>query len=660
MLSFMSFAFLNTLGNGLWIFLLIIASILYWIMAKLYHKIQLLKTNEKKLLHLNRMHSIISEVNHIILRAHDRKLLLREIANTIRKRGEYAFTWIGLGEMEATIPKMIITSDEDNDYLQDLFDGLQIASSEEKSEPALACFQKKYHITVNDVECFSKKRLAWQKRALENNYHAIAAFPLKTSFGWFGVLAVYATQKNIFNEDEVKLMSELASDISYGISYIEQKEKLYYVANYDVTTNLPNPKLLEDRLNQTIARANHDKRTVGLACIELVDLEEFIDVYGQAASDKVLLETSKHLNRLVRSGDTIARLGNKELGIMLADVADPFDIPVIIQKVIRPFLVQLTSYKEVSINMRAGVSIYPKDAQDGLMMIKNAELALHSISKNEKIDCAYFSKEIIQGVRYAKIVEEELAGAFKKQEFSLYYQPVIDPKTGKMVVIEALLRWHNSKLGDLNAIQFIQIAREKSLIIAIDEWVIKTACLQLQEWKKQGFNFPLSVNISDKTFFESTFLQKLKFIFDEIHFDPREHDFGIEISENIFSQRENNVIEILKSIKMLNLKTYIDDFGMGNISLAYLNQLSIDVLKIDPILVRSAEKEKTIKTTIKGIVAFAKGMGVKTIAEGVETERQLEVMRELSCDWMQGYLFTPPVSSKDVITFFNHTFDAYQ
>lgn len=639
-----------------WIFLLIAVPIVYWVIAKFFYKIRRLESNEKKLIHLNRMHGIISEVNHIILRAHDRKLLLKEITNTIRKKGEYAFVWIGLGEIEATIPKIIVTSDEDNHYLQDLFDGLQIASSEEKSEPALGCFQKKYHIIINDVGQVSKKRLAWQKRALENNYDAIAAFPLKTSSGWSGVLAVYSVQKNVFNEDEIKLMSELASDISYGISNIEQKEKLYYIANYDVITNLPNPKLLEDRLNQTIARANHDKRTVGLASIELVDLEEFIDLYGQAAGDKVLLETSKHLSRLVRSGDTISRLGNKELGIMLADVADPFDIPVIIQKVIRPFLVQLTSYKEVSINMRAGVSIYPKDAEDGLTMIKNAELALHSIAKDEKIDCAYFSKEIVEGIRYTKIIEEELMLAFEKQEFSLYYQPIIDPKIAKTVAIEALLRWHNPKLGDLNAIQFIQIAREKSLIIAIDEWVIKTACLQLQQWKKQGFNFPLSVNISDKTFFDSTFLQKLKNVFDEIHFDPKEYDFGIEISENLFSQRENSVIEILKSIKALHLKTYIDDFGLGYVSLAYLNQLPIDALKIDPILVRSSEKEKTIKTTIKGIVAFAKGMGVKTIAEGVEKERQLEVMKELSCDWVQGYLFTPPVNPKDIVAFFDHTF----
>lgn len=644
-----------------WIFLLITAPVLYWIVMRLSRRMNdknhLLAVNEKKLVHLNRMHSIISEINHIILRAHDRKLLLREITSIIQKKGEYSFVWIGLGEIEATIPKMIVTSNENNHYLQDLFDGLQIASTEEKEEPALFCFQKKHHIAVNNVEAASKKRLAWQKRALENNYEAIAAFPLRASSGWSGVLAVYAAEKNVFTEEEVKLMSELASDVSYGIDYIEQKEKLYYVANYDLITNLPNQHLLEDRLNQSIARANHDKRTVGLACIELVDLEEFVNVYGEVAGDKVLRETSKHLSRLVREGDTIARLGNKELGIMLADVADPFDIPLIIQKVIRPFLVQLTHYKEVSIQMRAGVSIYPKDAENGLLMIKNAQLALRSISHHEKIDCAYFSKEIVYGVRYTKTIDAELSSAFEKKEFSLYYQPIIDPKIKKMVAAEALLRWHNPKLGDLNAIQFIQIAEEKPLIIEIDEWVIRSACLQLQEWKKKGSNFPLSVNISEKTFFDPTFIQRLKNIFNEIDFDPNEYHFGIEISENFFAKNTNTIIEILVAIKQLKLKTYIDDFGMGYVSLAYLDRLSIEALKIDPMLVRNSEKEKTTKTTIQGIVALAKGMGIKTIAEGVESEKQLEAMKILACDWMQGYLFTPPVSAKDITAFFDQSFN---
>jgi diguanylate cyclase (GGDEF)-like protein len=640
-----------------WIFLLFTAPLLYWLVFRqatsLQHKNDLLGAAEKKVMRLNRMHKVLSEINHVILRARDRKHLLHEICNIVQERGHFSFVWIGLGETEAVLPQVIVTSGEGSQYLQELFDGLQIASSEERGEPALASFRKKYHVVINDIKTYSKKQFAWQRRALDNSYQSVAAFPIKTSSGMSGVFAIYASETQVFSQEEVDLLRELAADVSYGLSDIEQKEQLYYAANYDVITNLPNRQLLEDRLNQTIARAYHDKRCVGLAFIELIELDSMINAYGQAAGDKILQETAKHLSRLVRDGDTIARLGNNQLGVMLADVADVYDIPVVIQKIMRSFLVHLTNHKDVTIKMLAGVSIYPKDAENGVMLIKNAELALRGISPDEKIDCAFFSKEIESGTKYAQSIEEELEGALERQEFTLYYQPIVDSDTRKVVGVEALMRWRNPKLGEVSPAQFISIAEDKNWITGLGEWTLKTACMQLKEWKSNGMDLTVSVNMSSKHIMQPQFLEKLKILFTAMKFNPEEYSLAFEISETALIDEPKHVIELFIALREMGIKIYVDDFGTGYASLSYLHGLPVDILKIDSMFVRTLEKDPTVKTMIKGILAFASGLGVKTIAEGVETEKQLKILRHLGCTLVQGYVFSAPMLSKSVSTLFH-------
>lgn len=640
-----------------WIFLLLTAPALYWIVAKqansLQHKNDLLDAAEKRVTRLNRMHRVLSEINHIILRAKDRKQLLREICNIVQEKGNFSFVWIGLGETEAILPQLIVTSGKESHYLQDLFDGLQVASAEERGEPALSCFRKKHHIVVNDIRGYSKKQFAWQKRAINNGYDSIAAFPIKTATNLSGVFAIYAVDSGVFSADEIDLLRELAADISYGLSDMEQKQKPYYAANYDVMTKLPNHQLLEDRLNQAILRAHHRNRYVAMVFVELIELDEMISIYGQAAGDKILQETSRYFLRLVRDGDTVARLGNNQLGIMLNDVADVYDIPEVVQKIMRPFLMRLTNYIEILVKMQAGVSIYPKDAENSSMLINNSELALRGISVNEKIDCAFFSKELASGTKYAKSIELELEGALERQEFTLYYQPIVDGNTRMVIGVESLARWRNLKLGEVSPVQFISIAEEKGWITALGEWTLISACKQLKEWGSLGIHFPLSINISSKHLLQPQFLERLRMIFNTLNFDPKSYSLAIEISESTLVEEPTKVIELFSNLREMGIKIYVDDFGTGYASLSYLHKLPIDALKIDPIFIRTIEKDPAIKTMIKGILAYAQGLEISTIAEGVETEKQLKILRQLGCTLAQGYLFSPPLLAKNVGSFFN-------
>lgn len=640
-----------------WIFLFITALLLYFVVSlqatKLQLKNQLLDAAEKKVNRLNRMHRLLSAVNHVILRSRDRKQLLRDICNIIQERGHFSFVWIGLGETEAILPQVIVTSGSGSHYLQDLFDGLQIASAEERGEPALSSFRKKHDVVVNDIQSFSKKQFAWQKRAIENAYQAVAAFPLKTSSGLSGVFAIYAAESQVFTEDEINILREMAADISYGLSDIEQKEQLYYAANYDVITNLPNRQLLDDRVNQAIARAYHDKRFVGMAVIELIELENMITAFGQAAGDKILQETSRHFSRLLRDGDTIARLGNHQMAIMLSDVADVYDVPMVIQKVMRPFLVHLTNHKEVPVKMRAGVSIYPKDAENATMLIKNAEAALKGMAPDQKMDCAFFSKDIGTGARYNQSIEEELEGALDRNEFTLYYQPIVDINSRMIMGVEAFTRWKNQKLGEVSPIQFIGVAEEKGWIGALGEWTLKSACTQLKEWKQSGFQVPLSLNISSKQLISPQFADRLKAVFSSCQFDPKEYSLTIEISEDALIDEPKQVIDLFTKLKDMGLKIYVDDFGTGYASLSYLHKLPVDGVKIDSLLIRGIEKDQSARTMIKGILAFAEGLGVKSIAEGVETDKQLKILGQLGCQLAQGYYFSPPLLSKSMSTLFD-------
>lgn len=642
-----------------WFALLLAVPIIYLIIRQqtqaLCKRNQQLEMREKKIINLSRVHRISREINHLILRLHNPEQLLQESCEILQQQGGFRFVWAGLSDTKTLLPEVLVSAGHKNNYLQDLFDGLHQSSAKERGEPALTALRKKYHVVINDIAAFSKKYFPWQSRAIENGFLSVSAFPFTTQSERSGVFALYAPETNAFSEEETELFRELVTDIGYGLSNLEQKEHLYYAANFDVITNLPNRKLFEDRLNQSIARGIHDERYIGVAILELPEFKKMVDLYGQAAGDKLLQETSQHLSQLIRDGDTIGRTDQNELGVLLTDVSEPKDVAMVIQQFLRPFMVKLPNATNINVCLRAGVALFPQDADNGMILIKNARQALQG-TKQDSINCDFYSKEMASGVRNFQKIAEEMQDAFRREEFLLYYQPVVDIESKKIIGVEALTRWRNPKLGEVSPVQFIPVAEESKLIIPLGKWVIKTACLQLKNWKKIGIELAMSVNISSKQLTHPDFISEITTLFKELEFNPKEYSLGFEFTENTIVNHLQQATTTLGELRELGLKVYIDNFGTGTTSLSYLYRLPVDVLKIDSMFIRTLGKDQNVKTMIKGILALANGLELKTIAKGVETEKQIKALKVLGCKEAQGYFFSPPMIPKNLEGLLNSTF----
>ncbi len=610
-----------------------------------------------RLQRLNQIHQLISQTNHTILRIRDKEQLLKDVCHIIKEFGHFSYVWIGISESVDAQPTMMVTSGQHDEYLRLLFEGLQSASATERGEPALSALRKKYAVVVNDVTGFSKNAFSWQTRALQFGFNAIGGFPFKTATGMSGVVALYAKQADYFSAEEITLLRALAADISYGLSDIEHKTQLYFAANYDVVTHLPNRQLYEDRLNQTISRALHDKRFVGVIVLEIVDFNKIVESMGQAVGDKLLQETGNHLLRLVRDGDTVSRMSHTQLGIMLADVAEALDVAVVAQKLMKPFGVHLSKQNEIQIHMRAGVAIYPQDGDTGLILIQNATKALQEINKDSQTECAFYSKQMSSGLKYSQQMKQALMGGLERNEFHLYYQPIVLMGNRHMIGVEALARWRNASLGDVSPVQFIAEAEETGFIIELGEWVLRSACVQLQQWRSMGHDdLMMTINLSVKQLMAPSFLESIKNIFKQLSFDPKLCNLAFEIPETALVEQLKYTLEILLALRELGIKIIIDDFGTGYSSLSYLHQLPVDIIKIDPMFIRNIAKDKNTQALVRGILAFAVGLDIKTIAEGVETDKQVEILSNLGCDYMQGYLYSAPVAAKNLESFFGKPF----
>lgn len=637
------------------------AGLLYYLISNRSQMIlaeqRMLEESILRLQRLNQIHQLISQTNHAILRIRDKEQLLKDICHILKELGHFSYVWIGISEAQDTPPNMMVTSENSDDYLRLLFEGLQSSSATERGEPALSALRKKYAVVVNDVAGFSKSPFSWQTRALQFGFHSIAGFPFKTAAGLSGVVALYAKETNYFSAEETTLLRALAADVSYGLSDIEHKTQLYFAANYDVVTHLPNRQLYEDRLNQAMSRALHDKRFVGVIVVEIVDFKKISESLGQGVGDKLLLETGNHFMRLVRDGDTVSRIAHNQIGIKLADVAEALDVAVVAQKLMKSFAVHLSKQNEIQVHLRAGVAIYPQDGEVAATLIQNATQALQEMNKENKAECAFYSKQMSSGLKYTQQMKQSLLSSLERNEFNLYYQPIVTIENRHIIGVEALARWRNANLGDVSPVQFIAEAEESGFIIPLGEWVLKSACQQLLTWRQMGHeDLMMTINFSVKQLMHPQFIDSVKKIFAQLSFDPTTCHLAFEVPETALVEALKSTMETLQALREIGLKIIIDDFGTGYSSLSYLNQLPVDIIKIDPMFVRNIGKDKNTQALVRGILAFAAGLGIKTIAEGVETDKQVELLSELGCDYIQGYLYSAPVAAKNVESLFGKRF----
>jgi len=423
----------------------------------------------------------------------------------------------------------------------------------------------------------------------------------------------------------------------------EAEERLMHLAHYDVLTSLPNRVLFYDRLKQALAQAKRNQWVTGVMFIDLDRFKNVNDTLGHAVGDKLLQQVSERLAASVRTGDTVGRLGGDEFAIVLFNLSNAQDANLVAQKIMASFkepfrLAGVELYATASI----GITLYPDDSTDQETLIKNADAAMYRAKEVGRNSCRFYAPEMNARALELLSIENSLRRALERDEFVLYYQPKASVADGSIVGVEALLRWQHPDRGLVSPGEFMPVLEETGLIVPVGEWVLKAVCEQIRAWGRGGIApVPVAVNISPRQFASRDLGETIKRILDEQQVDPRMIE--VEITESSLMSNLEETALILKYMGDLGVGLSIDDFGTGYSSLAYLKRFPFDVLKVDRSFVQDLTTDADDATITRALISMAHNLGLKVVAEGVETEDQLAFLVEHRCDEIQGFLFSRPL-----------------
>jgi len=429
---------------------------------------------------------------------------------------------------------------------------------------------------------------------------------------------------------------------------IQTQERLHHLAHHDVLTGLPNRMLFVDRLKHALKRAEWRKRAVAVLFLDMDRFKIVNDTLGHEAGDRLLQAMAARLLACVREGDTVARFGGDEFAGFLNDVASSLDVAPIVAKFLDalapPFIID---GHELFISGSIGISLYPEDGTDTQTLMKNADTAMYR-AKQRGGNASEFYHEGMNAHALKRLnLETGLRRALERQEFVLHYQPQIDLIKGEISGFEALIRWEPTGSELISPDEFIPLLEETGLIIPVGEWMLRTACTQHQAWCAAGLPpLRMAVNISSRQFEGKKLMELLQRILRETKM-PAEF-LELEITESILMKNAPHDIEALQDLSAIGMRFAIDDFGTGYSSLTYLKRFPIDILKIDKAFVRDITADVDDAAIVSAITTIARSLGIKTVAEGVETREQLEFLRAQGCDFAQGYYFSPPLAGAEI------------
>jgi diguanylate cyclase (GGDEF)-like protein len=441
-----------------------------------------------------------------------------------------------------------------------------------------------------------------------------------------------------------KVINKLNQEI---VQHQETQQKLLHQSLHDALTGLPNRTLFMEYLNKALQRSRRNEDY--LFAILFIDLDRFKiinDTWGHRIGDQLLIAISTILKECCRQVDTVARLSGDEFSILLEDLQNVKDAIVIVERL----LDKLTSpiyldERKVFSGASIGIVLGSPNYQNGIELLRDADIAMYRAKASGKGRYAIFDREMYaQTIRQSQI-ETDLRLALERQELLLYYQPIISLKTGTIQGFEALLRWQHPQRGLILPGEFIEIAEDTGLIVPIGEWVLRSACQQLHTWQQkfsQASSLYISVNLSSRQIKQFDFVDKLANILTDSGLNGK--NLRLELTETMLVDRGEKTLELLSQIKEQKVQLSIDDFGTGYSSLSYLHRFPIDALKIDRSFVSLITTEGENCEIVKTIITLAHALGMKAIAEGVETPTQLVYLRNLGCEAAQGFLFAKPLS----------------
>jgi diguanylate cyclase (GGDEF)-like protein len=433
-------------------------------------------------------------------------------------------------------------------------------------------------------------------------------------------------------------------DLMRGITARKQ-ETLYRLAHHDVLTGLPNRLLFFDRLQQALSQAGRHDTLLGVMLLDLDRFKAINDSFGHTAGDALLQAVSRRIGECIRDGDTVARLGGDEFTILLQDIRQAQHAALVAQKIIEalqlPFL--LNGY-EVVVNTSIGIALYPH-CRDAETLLIHADTAMYKAKEEGGNGYRFYTDEMSSADMRRLSLETQLRKAIERNELVLHYQPQAEIVSGRLLGAEALLRWQHPEHGLIPPDEFIPLAEETGLIVPIGEWVLHTACAQNRAWQDAGLApLRVAVNVSGRQFRRLDMLETIFRTLEDTGLDSRYLE--IELTEGVLMQDTVVVVQTLRALNAMGILISIDDFGTGYSSLSYLKRFPIDMLKIDRSFVQDIVTDPDDTAIVQAIIAMSHSLGIKAIAEGVETREQLDFLRRHGCDAVQGYCLSRPLPAE--------------
>jgi diguanylate cyclase (GGDEF)-like protein/PAS domain S-box-containing protein len=426
------------------------------------------------------------------------------------------------------------------------------------------------------------------------------------------------------------------------------EENMHYLTHYDALTGLPNRILLRDRLRQTLARADRHHQPLWVVSVDL-DRFKFVNgTLGHESGDVLLKTIAERMEAAIRDVDTLARLGSDEFVLILTEDFEEHMGVAVIQRIMAAVAKPLRiNGREFFMTCSIGLAVHPSDGEDAETLLKHAAVAMDRAKERGRNNFQFYTPAMNTRALERLRLEGDLRNAVERDEFVLHYQPQVDLRTGRIVGMEALIRWKHPELGMVPPARFIGLAEETGLIVTMGSWVMRTACAQNKAWQEAGLgHLPVAVNVSALQFGQADFVQSIATVLEQTGLAPQYLE--IEVTESLFMTEANHAIGILHELKALGVKLSIDDFGTGYSSLSYLKRFPIDVLKIDQSFVRDLTDHRDDAAIVVSIISLAHSLRLTVIAEGVESKEQVAYLQQQGCDQMQGYFFSRPVPAEEL------------
>lgn len=419
------------------------------------------------------------------------------------------------------------------------------------------------------------------------------------------------------------------------------------LAYFDPLTDLPNRRMLQDRLEMALKRSRRQATGAALLYLDLDSFKHINDSLGHPAGDKLLREMASRFTQTLRDDDVVCRLGGDEFAVVLHDIRHDQDVVPITQKLldIAAEPLQLEG-REVAVTSSIGIALYPKDGTDAKLLGKHADIALYHAKAEGKNTFRFFSEELNNNLRDRVAMEHGLRHVLDRGELELHYQPKVSVANGQVTGVEALLRWNSPEFGLVSPMRFIPLAEETRQIIPIGDWVLRTACRQQLLWQQQGLQLDMAVNLSAVQFKSPTLVERIAALIDETGIQPE--NLELELTESALVDKPDDVVRVLEQLRSLGCGISIDDFGTGYSSLSYLKNFPVTILKIDRSFVRDLSHNSGDRTIAQSVVSLATNLDMKTVAEGVEEPEQLEILKQIGCTYIQGFIHSRPVPADQV------------